>query len=265
MSLIQTLFGGVVAVVLIHWSLGLFGIANYWRGVVSAALVSIAILSYSLIHGLSLDTMAIHLAVFLSTATLMTLLTGAKKEPSKRMHWIPKVFIGFFVILFIVDSIFVSISSNGISTQVAAWFLPKADKRPVYTAFSGVTRHDEQAGAPESQHLKQLSSLQALGWNIEIDGSNTLQAGSKLTNAVVVKLHDRNQQPIINAMVQMEFFRAGSVAVVAESRLDGDGAGKYIGQFTIPTSGSWIMRTTIEAEGKRIEVDRDVLVQQVKA
>lgn len=265
MSLIQTLFGGVVAVVLIHWGLGRFGIANYWRGVVSAALVSIAILSYSLIHGLSLDTVSIHLAVFLSTATVMTLLTGSKKEASKRMHWIPKVFIGFFVILFVVDSAFVSISSNGVSTKIASWFLPKADKSPVYTAFSGVTRHDEQAGAPESQHLKQLSSLQALGWKIEIDGANTLQAGSQLTNAVVVALHDKNQQPIVNATVQVQFFRAGNVAAVAESRLNDDGAGRYAGQFSIPAAGSWVMRTTIDAEGKRIEVDRDVIVLQDKA
>ncbi len=265
MSLIQTLFGGVLAVVLIHWGLGRFGIANYWRGVVSAALVSTAILSYSLIHGLSLDTVSIHLAVFLSTATVMTLLAGAKKEPSKRMHWIPKVFIGFFVILFAVDSVFVSISSNGVSTEVARWFLPKADKSPVYTAFSGVTRHDDQAGKPESQHLKQLSSLQTLGWQIEIDGVNALQAGNQLTNAVVVKLHDKNQQAIANATVQIQFFRAGHVLSAAESRLSDDGDGRYAGQFSIPAAGNWVMRTTIDTEGKRIEVDRDVIVQQDKA
>lgn len=262
MSLIQTLFGGVIAVVAIHLVLGRFGIANYWRGVISAALVSIAILAYSLIHGLSLDTVSIHLAVFLSTATAMTLLTGAKKEPSKRMHWIPKIFIGFFMVLFVVDSAFVSISTNGVSTKVASWFLPKANIKPVYTAFSGVTRHDEHAGAPEAQHLKQLTSLQTIGWKIEIDGVNTLVAGEKLTNAIVVNLRDKQNQPILNADVQVRFFRAGNVAAVAESRLEDGGLGHYAGQFTIPHSGSWIMRTEIEAEGKRIEVDRDVLVKK---
>ncbi|WP_162085839.1 FixH family protein [Sulfuriferula nivalis] len=192
----------------------------------------------------------------------MTLLTGAKKEPSNRMHWIPKIFIGFFMVLFVVDGSFVSISSKGVSTQVASWFLPKANIKPVYTAFSGVTRHDEHAGAPEAEQLKKLNSLQTLGWKIEIDGVNNLIAGEKLTNAIVVNLHDKQNQPILNADVQVRFFRAGNVAAVAESRLDDGGLGQYNGQFTIPHSGTWIMRTEIEAEGKRLEVDRDVLAKK---
>jgi hypothetical protein len=262
MSLIQTLFGGVVAVITIHYLLGKFGVVNYWRGVVSAALVSIAILSYSLIHGLSLDTVSIHLAVFLSTATAMTMLTGAKREQSNRMHWIPKLFIAFFLVLFVVDGSFVSISSNGVSTQIASWFLPKADVKPVYTAFSGVTRHDEHAGAPEAEQLKKLASLQTLGWKIEIDGVNNLIAGEKLTNAIRVGLRDKQNQAILNADVQVRFFRAGNVAVLAESRLDDSGLGNYVGQFTIPHSGTWIMRTEIDAEGQHLEVDRDVIVKK---
>jgi hypothetical protein len=262
MSLIQSLFGGVVTVVLLHLILGKFGIANYWRGVVSGAIVSIAILVYSLINSLSLDTISIHLAAFLSAATAMTLLSGAKKETSNRMHWIPKLFIGFFMVLFVVDGAFVSISSKGVSTQVASWFLPKASNKPVYTAFSGVTRHDEHAGAPEAEQLKKLNSLQALGWKIEIDGVNNLLAGDKLTNAIVVSLHDKQNSPILNADVQVRFFRAGNVAAITEIRLDDGGLGKYLGQFTIPHSGTWIMRTEIEADGKRLEVDRDVIVKK---
>ncbi|NOT17529.1 MAG: hypothetical protein HOP20_05615 [Sulfuriferula sp.] len=262
MSLIETLFGGVVAVIVIHWVLGRFNLPNYWRGVLSAAVVSTSILAYSLINELSLDTVSIHLAVFLSTATVMTLLTGAKKEASKKMHWIPKIFVGFFVILFVVDSAFVSISTNGVTTRVASWFLPKAKEHPVYTAFSGVTRHDEHAGAPEAQHLKQLSSLQALGWKIEVTGTNNLIAGQDKTNAITVNLRDKQAQPIVNADVQIQFFRAGNVAAVADSRLDDGGLGHYAGQFSLPHSGSWIMRTTIEAEGKRLEVDRDVMVSK---
>lgn len=261
MTLLQTLFGGVVLVVLIHWLLGRFGIANYWRGVISAAVVSSAILSYSLINGLSLDIVSIHLAVFLTTATAMTLLGRPEQRSGNGLHWVPKIFIGFFLVLFIVDGVFVSISTKGVSTYVASLFLPRAKDKPVYTGFSGVTEHNEQAAKAENQHLKQLSSLRELGWRIEIDGANLLVAGNKFTNAVNVQLHDKNSRPIENATVRVQFFRPGNVEALAQTRLDDVGKGSYAGQFSIPDNGSWIMRTTIDAEGKRIEVERDVSVK----
>lgn len=261
MSLVQTLFGGVVLIVFIHWLLGRFGVPNYWRGVISAAVVSSAMLSYSLISGLSLDVVSIHLAVFLSTATVMTLLKGSKNQGKEGMHWIPKIFVGFFLILFVVDGAFVSISTKGVSTYIAALFLPRAKEKPVYTGFSGVTSHNEQAAKAENQHLKQLSSLRELGWEIEVDGVNELMAGSKITNAIEVKLHNKQNQPLDNATVQIQFFRPGNVEAQAQTKLDNVGKGDYTGQFTIPDSGSWIMRTTIDAEGKRIQVDRDVIAK----
>lgn len=261
MSLVQTLFGGTVLVILIHWLLGRFGIANYWRGVVSAAVVSIAILSYSLINGLSLDIVSVHLAVFLTTATAMTLLGRPEQRAGKGLHWVPKIFIGFFAILFVVDGAFVSISTKGVSTYIASLFLPRAKIHPVYTGFSGVTEHNEQAAKAENQHLKQLSSLRELGWGIEVVGVKQLVAGNKLTNAVDVRLNDKNNMPIENAIVTVQFFRAGNVEAQAQTRLEDVGKGSYSGQFSIPDAGSWIMRTIIDAEGKRIQVERDVVVK----
>ena len=259
--MVETLFGGVVLVVLIHWLLGRVGIANFWRGVISGGVVSSAILSYSLINELSLDTVSIHLAVFLSTATIMSLLAGSENKSGKGLHWIPKIFIGFFVVLFVVDGAFVSISTQGVSTYIASLFLPRAKEKPVYTAFSGVTEHNEQAANAERHHLMQLSSLRELGWVIKIDGANQLVSGNKLTNAISVELHDKANIAIENAVIHVQFFRAGNVEALAQTRLDDAGKGNYLGQFTIPDNGSWIMRTIIEAEGKRIEVERDVIVK----
>ena len=42
MSILQTLFGGVVAVLALHWVLGRAGLPNYWRGVISAAIPTTA-------------------------------------------------------------------------------------------------------------------------------------------------------------------------------------------------------------------------------
>ena len=263
MNLSLTLFGGAVLVVLMHILLGRVGIANFWRGVISGTTASFVILSYGLIVDLSLDIVAIHLAIFLAAATVMTMISGTgNQSESGGIHWTIKIMAAFFVVLFIVNGAFVSISTNGIPTYVAALFLPHAHKKPVYTGFSGVTRHDEQAASAESQHLKQLSSLRELGWNIEIDGVNQLTAGNKLSNSINVLLSDKNNQAIENAVVKIQFFRAGNEQALAQVNLDEVGQGHYSSQFTIPSGGSWIMQTAITVNGKNIEVDRDVTVKK---
>ncbi|MHB1677652.1 MAG: FixH family protein [Sulfuriferula sp.] len=263
MNLSVTLFGGAVLVILLHLLLGRMGVPNFWRGVISAAVSSFVLLGYSMIVGLTMDNVSIHLAVFLSAATVMTLISGGGgNKTGQGLHWTIKVMVAFFLVLFLVDGAFVSMSTNGIPPLVASWFLPNAQKKPVYTAFSGVTRHDEQAASAQNQHLQQLSSLRELAWNIEIAGVRRLASGNAHSNTIKVQLSDRDHQAIDKAKVKISFFRAGNVQALAQVNLTDMGKGDYVGQFTIPTGGSWIMRTTIAAEGKFIEVERNVMVKK---
>ena len=73
---------------------------------------------------------------------------------------------------------------------------------------------------------------------------------------------DKNHQPISNALVQIKFFRAGDVQALTQVQLDNAGSGHYAAQFVIPHGGSWIMRTSITANGKHLELDRDVVVKK---
>lgn len=264
MNLSVSLFGGAILVILMHLLLGRIGVPNFWRGVISAAVASFMILAYSLIVGMSLDTVSIHLAVFLSAATVMTLISGSATRQSEQegMHWTIKIMVAFFLVLFLVNGVFVSMSTNGIPPAIAAFFLPNAQKKPVYTAFSGVTRHDEQAASAQNQHLQQISSLRELAWGIEIDGVKELVAAVKPGNILTLKLSDRNRQPIDKAQVIISFLRAGNEIPLAQTKLEDTGKGNYSGKISIPGSGSWIMRTTISAQGKFIEVERNVMVKK---
>jgi len=60
MSLLETLFGGAIIVVILHWLLGRAGLANYWRGVISGAVPTIGYAFYAIIKGDELDVIAIH-------------------------------------------------------------------------------------------------------------------------------------------------------------------------------------------------------------
>lgn len=259
MSLLQTLFGGMALVLLLHWLLARMGIANYWRGVIAGALPTLGYLAYSGGSWPGLDTVAIHVTLFLATATVATLLAGVQRKSGSRLHWAPKAIALFFVALFVVNAAFVSIASKGLPPQIASMLLPRA-QQPVYTGFSGVTEHNTQAARAVSQQLKQLSQLKELGWHIEVEGLNGLAAGRTLSNAVTVRLRDRRAEPMMNAIVTLDFFRPGGTQALLQTRLQPGAAGEYRGAVSFPDPGIWVMKLAIGAEGKHIEAERDVTV-----
>ncbi len=261
MSLLETLFGGTVVVVILHWLLGRLGLANYWRGVISGAIPTIAYALYAIMAGDGLDVIAIHVAIFLAAATVLSLLASDKKNNSRRtLHWVPKALIVFFVLLFVVDAAFVSIASQGVPPWLASLVLPRAKEQPVYTGFSGVTEHNQAAAKAVSQQLKKRSDEQRLGWDVELTGLSALVAGEKGASKLTLRLHDSKKQPIQNAVVTLDIFRPGNVETLAQLRLQQDKPGEYSSAVRIPHPGFWVVKLIIEADGNRIVREHDVNV-----
>lgn len=257
-----TLFGGIIAVLVLHFSLGKMGVSNYWRGVISGAVPSFVLLGYSLFHAMTLDVLSIHLALFLATATVLTLVLGArKKSDSSGIHWTIKIMIVFFLIIFIVNGAFVSISTNGVPPKVAAMFLPNAKKNVVYTGFTGVTRHGEEAASAESQALKAQDEMRKLGWKIEIDGVNDLSILPAAHNTVRVLILDPQGVPVNGAKVGVEFLRSDTQQPTPIQYLTQQSDGEYAGNLHIEDGGNWVLRTDIVIEGKHVQVDHDVKVK----
>lgn len=259
MSLLETLFGGTVIVVVLHLLLGRLGLANYWRGVISGAIPTIAYAFYAVTKGDELDVVAIHVAIFLATATVLSLVASDKRNSGKRMHWAPKALMTFFAILAITDGTFVAISTQGVPPWVASLIMPRAKNHQVYSGFSGVTEHTDQASKAINSHLKMLSDEEKLGWDVQIEGLDTLKAGAAV-NKLVMNLRDKQKQPIQNAVVTLHFFRPGYVQTLPLLQLQQRNPGEYTGGISIAGSGSWVVKLEIEADGQRIEREHDVTV-----
>ena len=260
MSLLETLFGGTVIVVILHWLLGRAGLANYWRGVISGAVPTIAYAVYAISKGDELDVIAIHVAIYLATATVLSLLASDKRNSGKRMHWAPKALVVFFGLLAVIDGTFVAVSTQGVPPWVASLIMPRAKNHPVYSGFSGVTEHNEQAAKAVNEHLKMLSDEQKLGWDVEMEGLDRMKAGPSAVNKLVMNLHDRQKQPMQNAVVTLNFFRPGYVQMLPPLRLLEGKPGEYDGSINIPGTGSWVVKLVIEANGQRVEREHDVSV-----
>ena len=255
-----TLFGGAALIALLYFGLRLAGVSNYWRGVISGALPTLAIMFYSLSHWPGGDVVALHLALYVATAIVLTL-TGDRKAgaPRQPMHWIPKIIVGFFLTLALLMAAFVSIAISGLPPSLAKWALPDAGGRQIYTAFSGEVQHDEAAAKVISQYMKKSVRQRQLGWQIEVAGLDQLKPGQ--AGEVIVSASDKAQQPLEGATVTLTIKRPADGANTGESaELTAFAPGRYHAQVSMDRSGQWVAVLLIERGQDKFETAKEIIV-----
>ncbi|HUW51158.1 MAG TPA: FixH family protein [Sulfuricella sp.] len=258
-----TLFGGAALIAVLYFLLRLTGISNYWRGVISGALPTLTMMFYSLNHWPGADVVALHLALYVATATVLTL-TGAprmKGQPFK-FHWIPMGFISFFLVLAVIMAVFVNIAISGVPSSVAQWFLPNAANKTVYTAFSGEVPHGEAAAKAVSQYLKKSAQERQLGWRTEVSGLDEIKPNS--SSEVLVSVMDKQQNPLDGATVKL------IIKHLADS-VDSGGAGttvslaqfapgSYRALVNMEQPGQWLAVLQIERGQDKFETAKEIII-----
>ena len=255
-----TLFGGAILIALLYFGLRLAGVSNYWRGVISGALPTLAIMFYSLSHWPGGDVVALHLALYVATAIVLTL-TGDQKAgaPRRPMHWIPKIIVGFFLTLALLMAAFVSISISGLPPLMAQSFLPNAANKQVYTAFSGEVPHDEAAAKVVSQYMKKSLRQRQLGWQIEVAGLDQLKLGQ--ATEVTVSASDSAQQPLEGAAVTLTIKHpAGGADLGKSAKLSAFAPGRYRALIGMDRPGQWVAVLLIERGQDKFETAKEIIV-----
>lgn len=255
-----TLFGGAALIALLYFGLRMAGVSNYWRGVISGALPTLAIIFYSLSNWPGGDVVALHLALYVATAIVLTL-TGERKAgaPRQPMHWIPKIIVAFFLALALLMAAFVSISMSGLPPFVAQWFLPNAAHKQVYTAFSGEVPHDAAAAKTISQYMKKSERQRQLGWRVEVAGLDHLKAGQ--ANEITVSASDSAQQPLEGATVTLAIKHPADGADTGKtSNLPAVSPGRYSAPVGMDRPGQWVAVLLIERGQDRFETAKEIIV-----
>lgn len=255
-----TLFGGAALIALLYFGLRLAGVPNYWRGVISGALPTLAIMFYSLSHWPGGDVVALHLALYVATAIVLTLTGERKAGVSKQpVHWIPKIIIGFFLTLAVLMAAFVSISISGLPPFMAQWFLPNAAHKQVYTGFSGEVPHDEAAAKVVSQYMKKSLLQRQLGWQIEVEGLDQLKLGH--AGEVTVNASDSKQQPLEDATVTLVIKHPADRADTGKQiSLNAVAPGRYHAQVIMDRPGQWVAVLLIERGQDNFETAKEIIV-----
>ena len=262
MTLLETLFGGLILVVLLHIGLRLMGVSNYWRGVISGILPVMAYITYSMLYWPGGEVVSMHVAVFAATATVLTLLGSRKSANDEPLHWIPKLIIGVFVLLFIIMANLMYISTRGISPMIADRIFPVPKNKlhsDVHTAFPGIVAHEGDAASAVNQHLKQLERQRQLGWAAVITGLTHVVQNQD--NSVTVTLTDKQNKPIEGASVSISLLRPAtsqddqnSIAMLPSA------PGVYRASINMKDVGRWVAVVVVAKEGDTYQIQQNIIV-----
>ena len=257
MTTLESLFGGLTLIVALFFALRFARLPNYWSGVISGAILTLAYFIYAALHWPGLDMVAMHFAVYVSTAIVLALL-GSRKQSRQKIHWIPKLFIAFFIILFIVDANLLFISSRGLPPVVASWLLPHKDGQRVYTAFPGVVAHGEEASKEVGQYQKTQHKQAQLGWQVTLTGLDQLRVSDN--SMLVVRASDKHQRPITGAQVKLSLLRPAQSQNDRTIRLEAKGAGVYQANISMDEPGLWIAALRVEKDQDKYESQHTITV-----
>ena len=234
LSMTETLFGGLIVAALLFFVVRRAGLSNFWAGVLSGILPFIVYVAYSTQFWPGGDVLTIHFAVYLANAGLLIVFGGMQKK-KESMHWAPKLIIAFFMGLVLLMAILLSISTRGLPEALARLVLPNPSKGQVHTGFPGVIPHDNNK--LYESHLQDIAQQKHLGWNVDVHGLDALK--NNLASNVVIKLFDKQNQPIIAATVTIELWRLANSADDQTINFSEVEPGVYHAMVRLSDEGLW--------------------------
>ena len=255
MSLLITIFGGILLTVLLYASCRGLRLSNFWSAVVAAGVPGFAYVAYAGVFWPGLDVVTMHVVAYPTVAVVLFLIYGERGASTGGMHWAPMLLVGFFVAITILFSGFVYVAKQGLPPAWAAWLLPNAAGGKIHTGFAGVVAHGEDAAKSIAHHRNMEAKLARLGWRVEIVGLDTLRPDH--ANEVQVKVRNRQGAIVPGVLVQLSLGRPGQKAEQTIS-LDEAGETGYRGLTGLPGEGAWVATISLGRQGEHVALEHIV-------
>lgn len=240
-AMTETLFGGLLLAAIIFFVTRRLGLTNFWAGILSGVVPFLAYIFYSRQHWSGGDVLTIHFAVYLANAGLL-MVFGGMQQKQQTMHWGPRVIIGFFIVLVLLNALFLSISMRGLPDQVTSFFLPNPDHQKIHTAFPGIIPHDQNK--LYEPHLQNIEQQRQLGWQVSATGLDKLVSAKPAL--VTIHLLDKDQKAITSAQVRIGMWRMANSRDDRQFDLKEINAGTYQAEILLPHEGRWLSELSIK-------------------
>lgn len=270
MSLVSSLAIGVSALVVIFIGLKIMTpIRSVRIALIEAFIIMGLYTPYAMLHWPGVDVFAMHVGIFLITCYILGMLGSRwdKRDQNdgdkKWFHWAPAAIIGFFVVLVIVDSFFVTVATKGVSYQMAKWLLPEPGhpSKHVESHFPGVVERDyRRKDSDYIDYEKKLRAQQKLGWQINY---GWLQRDYPVINQAAVfqlQLRDKQNQPVHGATISGTFLRLSNHKKDIPFRMRAINDDLFQTQVVFTEPGRWNVFLRIERGTDQYEIQSDTTV-----
>ena len=245
MNTMTTLFGGLAAVLVLYAAGGwVRSLHPMLRAVLAGVLPLITYFVLIVGQWPGLDVVAMHISVFLAAALVLYTLNQFRQRGTGRMHWAPKLLTGFFIGLVFLNAALLQISTKGLPEPLAKWWLGNDDSA-VFSGFSGVVAHGENAAKAVSSELKETYQESQLGWQVEFSGLE----GDELTRLISIRVKDRTGLPVDRVAAALILQRPGATKATLILPLMANEAGIYTATLSLPSPGRWLLELQIKQNG----------------
>jgi hypothetical protein len=257
-TITETLFGGLLAVILLFITGRRLGLSTYWSATLGAALPFLAYLGISAGSWPGGDVLAIHLVVFIATAGVLGVFDSVRQKKVK-MHWAPKLIIGFFVLLALINAALLSIATHGLPDVLTQRLMPRQEGvERVHTVFPGVVPHDRnKMYAPHQQRIEEQRKL---GWQVEIEGFDQLRSGRPMP--VTLRITDKHGRPVAADRVLLGFWRMANSKDDLLLTLEAASPGEFQGELNLEYPGRWIVEIGISRGQDIYQSQRSLQVEE---
>ena len=246
MTTMSTLFGGLIAVLALYAIGGLFQrLPVVLRAVLAAVIPLMGYFILIVGRWPGLDVVAMHISVFSAAALVLFAMTQFRRRGGARMHWAPKLLVAFFIGLVFLNAALLQIATKGLPEPMARWWLG-GDGGAVYSGFSGVVPHGENAAKAEASELSEAHRESQLGWQVEVSGLDNIGP----SGPIQVRIKDRTGLPVERVDVEVRLLRHGVTEPSLSLPLAAAEAGVYTGVLTMPAKGRWLLEMRLMQDGK---------------
>ena len=247
MNTLITLFGGLAAVLALYAVGGWIpALPSKLRALLAGLIPLVVYFVLILGRGPGMDVVAMHISVYLAAALVLYALSEFRRRGTGRMHWAPKLLTGFFIGLVCLNATLLYLSTHGLPDPIGRWWLGKSGSDAIYSGFSGVVSHGQNAAKAVSSELTEAHRESQLGWQVEFSG---LQGDSN-SRTLQIRVRDRTGLPVDRLEAELVLQRPGAATPASRIVLSPTDAGVYSGLLSLPASGRWLAELQLRENGK---------------
>ena len=249
MNTLTTLFSGLAAVPVLYFILGWIRSLPPMLRALLAGLIPLVVYFVMIMgRGPGMDVVAMHISVFLAAALVLYAMTQFRQRGAGKMHWAPKLLTVFFIGLACLNGVLLYLSTKGLPEPIGRWWLGGQDNQDgaVYSGFSGVVSHGQNAAKAVSSELTETHRESELGWKVDFSGLEN--AG--LASQVEVRVRDRTGLPVAQLEAELTLLRPGAATPTRVLTLPAIEPGVYADTVTLPATGRWLIELRLKQGGK---------------